>query len=180
MNKLSKVVFLVGMIAAINTAVAFGATWKNENGKWHAYDGQNMLTGWVSDNNKWYYLEPDGSMLTDGYTPSGYHVDANGVYDGQKLSVKGISDTDKAAYENEIISLVNSERAANGLPQLKQNDTLMKIAGIRAVEMETLYEHTRPDGRSCFTLFDECGYDYLDAGENISEGYKTPTEVVKA
>lgn len=35
---------------------------------------------------KWYYLNEDGWMLKDTNTPDGYHVDANGVWDGDAVT----------------------------------------------------------------------------------------------
>lgn len=32
------------------------------------------------------------------------------------------------------------------------------------------YSHTRPNGRDCFTVFNEVGYKFKAAGENIAKG----------
>ena len=40
--------------------------WAKINGKWYHFDTEsNMQTGWLSDQNKWYFLGPDGSMCAD-------------------------------------------------------------------------------------------------------------------
>ena len=50
-------------------------------------DGTYLTNAWRQDSNgKWYYLNEDGWMLKDANTPDGYHVDANGVYDGPAVT----------------------------------------------------------------------------------------------
>ena len=40
--------------------------WAKINGKWYHFDqDSNMQTGWLSDQNKWYLLNPDGAMCAD-------------------------------------------------------------------------------------------------------------------
>ena len=49
-----------------------------------------------------------------------------------------------------------------------------------AEDLPTLFDHTRPDGSSCFTALDEAGIRYRAAGENIAYGQRTPEQVVEA
>lgn len=79
----------------------------------------------------------------------------------------------------EVIRLVNEERAKQGLPALKTTDALTRAAQVRADELLTLFSHTRPDGRSCFTALGEAGVSYRVAGENIAMGYPSPAAVVE-
>lgn len=80
----------------------------------------------------------------------------------------------------QVLSIVNSERAKYGLDALTYDSTLSRAADIRAVEIKTLFSHTRPDGRSCFTALDEVGYSYRKAGENIAYGQRSAEEVMNA
>lgn len=82
-------------------------------------------------------------------------------------------------YARQVLNIVNRERAAVGLSALSWSDELANAANIRAKEMVVLCEHTRPNGTSCFTVFDECGIQYRYAGENIAWGQTTPEEVMK-
>ena len=55
--------------------------------KFKQEDGTYLTNAWRQDSNgKWYYLNEDGWMLKDTNTPDGYHVDANGVYDGPAVT----------------------------------------------------------------------------------------------
>ncbi len=79
-----------------------------------------------------------------------------------------------------VLNIVNSERAKYGLDFLTYDSTISRAAGIRAMEIKSLFSHTRPDGRSCFTALDEAGYSYRKAGENIAYGQNSPEEVMTA
>ena len=37
--------------------------WKYLDGNWYYYINEVLQDGWVNDNGKWYYLEPDGQMV---------------------------------------------------------------------------------------------------------------------
>ena len=55
--------------------------------KFKQEDGTYLSNSWRQDSNgKWYYLNEDGWMLKDTNTPDGYHVDANGVWDGDAVT----------------------------------------------------------------------------------------------
>ena len=82
------------------------------------------------------------------------------------------------AYEDEVIRLVNAERAKYGLSALKKDDGAVSAAHIRAKEIVQSFSHTRPNGTSCFTAAKEIGVSYKTAGENIAYGYATPQQVV--
>ena len=87
--------------------------------------------------------------------------------------------SDTAEFAAEVVRLTNIERANAGLPALAaSNSALTAAAGTRAKEIIVSFSHTRPDGRSCFTAFDEHKVSYRGAGENIAWGQSTPQAVV--
>lgn len=81
-------------------------------------------------------------------------------------------------YAEEVVRLVNVERAKEDLVALKENSLLMEAAQIRAEELATSFSHTRPDGTSCFTTFREVGFLSTRGGENIAYGQMTPASVM--
>ena len=85
------------------------------------------------------------------------------------------SSSDASAYVDEVIRLINEERAAAGKSALKKNDELCDNAQVRAEEISDYFSHTRPDGTECFTAI-TVPYGY--AGENIAMGQRTPEEVM--
>lgn len=83
-----------------------------------------------------------------------------------------------AAYQGEILRLVNAERTKAGVDPLTLNATLCTAAQLRAQELPTQFAHTRPDGTQCFTVLDQVGQNYRTAGENIAAGQTSPAQVV--
>ncbi|WP_304507680.1 CAP domain-containing protein [Anaerotignum sp.] len=83
-----------------------------------------------------------------------------------------------SAYAQQVVDLVNAERAKAGLSPLQLDLSVTKAAQVRAKEIQSSFSHTRPDGRSCFTALDEAGVSYRGAGENIALGQRTPEQVM--
>ena len=81
-----------------------------------------------------------------------------------------------SGYAAQVVTLVNAERAKEGLAPLKADNTLTSAAQ----EIVSVFDHTRPNGSSCFTVLKEMGISYQGAGENIAYGQRTPEEVVAA
>ncbi len=88
--------------------------------------------------------------------------------------------SDLSSYADQVLKLVNQERAKAGLPELTTNKTLQAAANKRAQEIVQSFAHTRPDGTSCFTVLKDYGISYKSAGENIAYGQKTPEDVMNA
>ena len=80
---------------------------------------------------------------------------------------------------NEILKLVNEQRKANNIAELRYRKDIQECADIRADEIITLFDHTRPDGTDCFTVFDEKEIKYTTVGENIAQGYIDPASVME-
>lgn len=81
---------------------------------------------------------------------------------------------------SEVFALVNSAREENGLSALSLSSELCAAAEIRAKEIVRSFSHTRPDGRSCFTVLKDSGISYRAAGENIAYGQRTASAVMTA
>lgn len=85
-----------------------------------------------------------------------------------------------AAYANEVLQLVNQERAKAGLSSLTSEAAITAAANVRAQESRQSFSHTRPNGTSFSTALREHGVSYRTSGENIAYGQRTPQEVVNA
>lgn len=85
-----------------------------------------------------------------------------------------------SSFADQVLTLVNQERAKAGLSALKTNSTITAAANKRAQETVQSFSHTRPNGTSFSTVLKEYGVSYRTAGENIAYGQKTPQEVVTA
>ncbi len=90
------------------------------------------------------------------------------------------SNSTTSSYANEVLKLVNVERAKAGLTAFTTNSSLTAAANKRAVEIKSSFSHTRPNGSGFQTVLGEYNVSYRAAGENIAYGQKTPQEVVTA
>ena len=84
------------------------------------------------------------------------------------------------SYVEQVVALVNIERAKVGLPALTMSEDLNRAAQIRARETVQSFSHTRPNGSSFSSVLKENGISYRGAGENIAWGQRTPEAVVNA
>ncbi len=101
------------------------------------------------------------------------------IYPGDVLT---IPETDAAvrAYEQEVIRLVNAERAKYGLAALEEDWELSRVARYKSQDMhdERYFSHTSPTYGTPFEMIRAFGLSYRAAGENIAVGYATPAAVV--
>ena len=86
------------------------------------------------------------------------------------------------AYEQEVVTLVNAERAKYGLSALTLDETLCGYARVKSQDMhdQGYFSHTSPRYGSPFDMMRSFGVSYQYAGENIAMGYSSPADVVTA
>ena len=87
---------------------------------------------------------------------------------------------DNLSYEQQVVTLVNEQRAANGLAPLTLNAALSNVARAKSQDMHdnNYFSHTSPTYGSPFDMMQAFGISYKTAGENIAMGYGTPEAVV--
>ncbi|MBO4297585.1 MAG: hypothetical protein J5998_02205 [Clostridia bacterium] len=83
-----------------------------------------------------------------------------------------IADRNDAAAQ--LVAETNAERARYGLKPLAVDADLTAAARIRVREIAQAFSHTRPDGRSCFTVSSKA------FGENIARGHNSVNRVMAA
>lgn len=96
-----------------------------------------------------------------------------------KVEVGG-QDKEDDSVSGKVIKLINEERAENGVPSLSSDDTLNRIAAMRAEEISRKFSHTRPDGTNCMTALEENGIINVYAAENIAAGQTSAKEAVNS
>lgn len=84
----------------------------------------------------------------------------------------------QSEYVNQVLSLVNEERAKSGLSPLTLDTAACSAAQTRAREIVSNFSHTRPGGKSFSTALTESGVTFRSAGENIASGQTTPAQVM--
>lgn len=71
-----------------------------------------------------------------------------------------------------IISLINAERRANGLAEVRTNGLLNQAAAAKSKHMsdKNYFAHTAPDGTTDWSFINNVGYKYANAGANLAMG----------
>ncbi len=98
---------------------------------------------------------------------------------GQKIM---IPDTKAlSSHEQQVFELVNQERARRGLPLLKLNTELSRVARIKSQDMidKKYFAHNSPTYGSPFQMMQKFGLRFSAAGENIAYGQRTAAEVMQ-
>ena len=85
------------------------------------------------------------------------------------------------SFQQQVVDLVNQERAKHGLSPLQMKQDLNSVAQMKAQDMtdKKYFSHTSPTYGSPFDMMKKHGISYLAAGENIAMGQKTPAQVVQ-
>lgn len=83
-------------------------------------------------------------------------------------------------FQNQVVQLVDQQRAANGLGTLSVDSALTKTATLKSQDMAKLgyFDHTSPTYGSPFDMMKQFGITYRTAGENIAMGQTTPQQVM--
>jgi uncharacterized YkwD family protein len=87
-----------------------------------------------------------------------------------------------SSFEEQVVKLVNAERAKQGLSPLTHRADVKNVAEKKAQDMinSNYFSHTSPNYGSPFDMLKTFGISYQSAGENIAKGQKTPEEVMNA
>lgn len=82
---------------------------------------------------------------------------------------------------SDLLTFTNQNRRSAGLSDLLLNDSLNQAAQSKANHMiaNNYWAHTAPDGTTPWYFFDQAGYDYVNAGENLAYGFIDSSGVVQ-
>ena len=153
------------------------------------YENNSGQESWEDSDSGDDYQNSDGESYGDGDSsdnseetdiPSASE-DVNSDYN--LLARAQINTVTYSAYANEVLRLVNIERAPVGVAPLVLDEALCNAANMRAIEMDCtgVFGHKRPNDHSCFEVYDICNVEWWNAcGENIAAGQATPEDVMKS
>ncbi|MWC29508.1 CAP domain-containing protein [Paenibacillus sp. MMS18-CY102] len=107
---------------------------------------------------------------------------STGTSTGTKPSTGTSTTTNASAFAQQVVTLVNQERAKAGLAALSTDSLLATVATDKAKDMynNNYFSHTSPTYGSPFDMMRAYGVSYSYAGENIAKGQRTPQEVMAA
>ncbi len=79
-----------------------------------------------------------------------------------------------------LLASTNAQRASAGVGGLTLNAQLNAAAQAKANDMiaRNYWSHTTPDGQQPWVFFDNAGYKYTKAGENLAYGFATSSDAV--
>ncbi|OMF19268.1 hypothetical protein BK133_30030 [Paenibacillus sp. FSL H8-0548] len=83
-------------------------------------------------------------------------------------------------YDQEVLAFVNAERAKLGLQVLIMDDSLTKMALVKAQDLHNnrYFDHNSPTYGTPFQMMEKFKISYDVAGENIAKGQPTPVKVM--
>lgn len=102
--------------------------------------------------------------------------------DVQQKQTTAPASSQVSAFEQQVLELTNQERAKYGVPALKLDVELSKVAREKSRDMQAkgYFDHNSPTYGSPFDMMKKFGISYRSAGENIAMGQQSPQEVVTA
>lgn len=103
----------------------------------------------------------------------------NLIYPGQSLNIPS---NNYQSIEQQVVNLVNAERAKVGLKPLTSDWELARVARFKSEDMRDnrYLDHNSPIYGSPFQMMKSFGIHYGYAGENIAAGQTTADSVMKA
>lgn len=170
--------FVTGMVTATALNVrtgpgtnfkSIGMIYKNEYvrvfakvGDWYVIQTNGDLIGAVSKK----YIKNATSSAGQGTTSNGSNSNNNsGTNNTKQDTLSGYS-----ADEKELLSLINAQRKAYGLPELSFDSELQRVAKAKAQDLvaNNYFSHTSPTYGSPFDMMKSFRITYKTAGENIA------------
>lgn len=91
-------------------------------------------------------------------------------------------DSLSAIYASVLVNLTNQNRLNANISELKVSSVLEKAAQMKADDMaaKSYFAHNTPDGKTPWYWFDEAGYKYVYAGENLAVNFEESSGVETA
>jgi uncharacterized YkwD family protein len=83
-------------------------------------------------------------------------------------------------FDQQVLQLVNKQRASTGLAALEMDENLSKMAMVKAQDMynNNYFDHTSPTYGSPFDMMNKFQITFNTAGENIAKGQPSPEQVM--
>lgn len=102
------------------------------------------------------------------------------IYVGQVITIPNAAPL--SSLEDEVIRLVNVQRANYGLPMLVKNWEASRVARYKSQDMidKRYFAHMSPTYGSPFTMMQNFGLRFSAAAENIAYGQRTAAEVMNS
>jgi uncharacterized YkwD family protein len=141
----------------------------------------------VSVNDTMFYIARNHGVSLNALIQANPQVkNPNIIWPGMVLNIPGQSysapKSSSSAFADQVVVLVNRERAKAGLSPLAYDKALSAMAMDKAKDMyhNRYFSHNSPTYGSPFDMMRSYGISYSYAGENIAMGQRSPQEVMNA
>lgn len=113
---------------------------------------------------------------------TGSSTDQNSMTDDIETGDSKVEQSKPSTQAEQVLQLVNNERAKQGLNPLKMSEELRSIANLKSRDMadNNYFDHTSKTYGTPFQMLQDFGVHYTSAGENIAAGQRTPEEVMNS
>ncbi|OHB15862.1 MAG: hypothetical protein A2431_01215 [Candidatus Zambryskibacteria bacterium RIFOXYC1_FULL_39_10] len=93
-----------------------------------------------------------------------------------------VMDSLSAIYASVLVNLTNKDRVAANVAELIINPVLEKAAQMKADDMaaKSYFAHNTPEGNTPWYWFEQAGYKYKYAGENLAVNFENSADVETA
>ncbi len=133
-------------------------------------------------------IHPYVNIYEDGYREEGSFSKTKVDFSGYNATTNDLrSEAESLVNKNwniyeEHLKYVNAYREEKGVSPLVLDKTMSIAATVRALEMAYTNElsHTRPNGSTCYTIFDDFNLGGSWQGENIAAGDDTAKDVAES
>nr|WP_245746107.1 CAP domain-containing protein [Evansella caseinilytica] len=108
-------------------------------------------------------------------------IDPYNMQVGEVIRLKAAAEH-HTQFEDQVVQLVNRERANRGLGALNHRADVKNVAHKKAEDMinSNYFSHTSPNYGSPFDMLRTFGISYQSAAENIAKGQTTPEQVMNS
>ena len=132
----------------------------------------------VSGDTLWKVAVKNQVGITELISANSQVKNINMIYPGQSLNIPS---NHYQSIEQQVVNLVNAERAKAGLKPLKADWELARVARFKSEDMRDnrYFDHNSPIYGTPFQMMKSFGINYRSAGENIAAGQTTAESVMK-
>lgn len=121
----------------------------------------------------WYIVQVEGDYVgavSKKYVKAIYPGSSGSSSSNNSSNNSGITTSTMTSDEKEVFNLINKQRTANGLPALKVDVEVQRVAKIKAQDMvnRSYFSHNSPTYGSPFEMLQSFKVSYKTAGENIA------------
>lgn len=133
----------------------------------------------VSGDTLWKVAVKNQVGITELISANSQVQNINMIYPGQSLNIPS---NHYQSIEQQVVNLVNAERAKAGLKPLKADWELARVARFKSEDMRDnrYFDHNSQIYGTPFQMMKSFGINYRSAGENIAAGQTTAESVMQA